>query len=213
MNHLGVFIEFVLHIDRHLSSIIAQYGTITYALLFLIIFAETGFVLTPFLPGDSLLFAVGALSAQGALHVVWLWLLLLLAVICGDNVNYWLGYHLGPKVFQGKKLFRPEYLEKTKEFYAKHGKKALILARFVPIIRTFAPFVAGIGRMKYRHFLCFSILGGFLWVSFFIWGGYFFGNLPLVKEHFSLFIIIIIIASLIPLAVEVWKHRKETLGN
>ena len=209
MNLLSRFIDFILHFDTYLSVIISQYGDVTYGILFLIIFAETGFVLTPFLPGDSLLFTAGAFAAQGVLAVYWLWLLLFIAVLCGDNLNYWIGYHLGPKVFTGGKLFHPEYLEKTKMFYDKHGRKTLILARFVPIIRTFAPFVAGIGRMKYSTFLGFSVLGGLIWVSFFIWGGYFFGNLAFVQEYFSLFIMGIIIVSLIPLVVEVVRHKKH----
>jgi len=209
MNFLSRFIEFVLHFDTHLGAIISQYGSLTYALLFLIVFAETGFVLTPFLPGDSLLFTAGAFAAQGVLSVYWLWLLLFIAVLCGDNINYFMGYHLGPKVFSGGKLFHPEYLAKTKEFYAKHGKKMLVLARFVPIIRTFAPFVAGIGQMRYRTFFGFSVLGAFLWVSLFILSGYFFGNLTFVRDHFSLFIIGIMVVSLIPLVVEVVQHRRH----
>lgn len=209
MNIITRFIEFILHFDKHLGAIISQFGTLVYGILFLIIFAETGFVLTPFLPGDSLLFTAGAFAAKGVLHIYWLWLLLFLAVLCGDNVNYFVGYYLGPRVFKEGKLFHPEYLEKTKIFYAKHGKKTLILARFVPIIRTFAPFVAGIGRMKYSSFFGFSVLGGFLWVSLFLFGGYFFGNLAFVREHFSLFILGIIVVSLIPLVVEVVKHKRH----
>ncbi|MBI2662087.1 DedA family protein [Candidatus Woesearchaeota archaeon] len=213
MVNLSKLVDLILHVDKYLGTIIAQYGILTYILLFLVIFAETGFVLTPFLPGDSLLFTIGAFSAQKYLNIFIIWLSLLFAAILGDSVNYWIGNKLGEKFFSGMKLFKPEYMEKTKEFYAKHGKKTIILARFVPIVRTFAPFVAGIGKMNYKEFLTFNIFGGFLWVSTFLWTGFFFGNLPIVKDNFSVFIIIIIIASFIPLIIELIKHKQEKKNN
>ena len=213
MVNLSKLVDIILHVDKYLGTIIAQYGILTYILLFLVIFAETGLVLTPFLPGDSLLFAIGAFSAQKYLNIFIIWISLIIAAILGDSVNYWVGNKLGEKFFSGMKLFKPEYMEKTKHFYAKHGKKTIILARFVPIVRTFAPFVAGIGKMNYKEFVTFNILGGILWVSSFLWAGFFFGNLPIVKDNFSLFVIIIIIASFIPLIVELIKHKRESKNN
>lgn len=207
MSILGSFINFVLHIDKHLSVVIQQFGGVTYAILFLIIFAETGFVLMPFLPGDSLLFTAGAFAAIGSLNVYLVLALLALAAILGDSMNYWIGYHLGPKVFQRSRFFKREHLEKTKEFYQKHGKKTIILARFMPMVRTFAPFVAGIGAMDYSLFLLYNIIGGIIWVCLFVLGGYFFGNLAWVQENFSLVILGIIILSLLPAMTEILKHR------
>ncbi len=206
MSTIGKFIDIVLHIDKYLGGIIAQYGGWTYALLFLIIFAETGFVFTPFLPGDSLLFAVGAFAAQGYLNIVIIFLLLALAAILGDTVNYWMGYHIGKKLLV---KIRPGYIEKTQQFYDKHGKKTIILARFVPIVRTFAPFVAGIAKMQYSTFLFYNILGGIVWVGLFVWGGYFFGNIAFVQEHFGAFIIGIILLSFVPIIIELIKHRMK----
>lgn len=204
------FVDFVLHLDTHLYDIVNTYGMWVYALLFLIVFAETGFVATPFLPGDSLLFAAGAISAAGALSVYALVAILVVAAILGDTVNYWIGYHLGPKIFRKHKslFFNPEYLERTNRFFGRYGGKTIIIARFIPIIRTFAPFVAGIGRMSYLRFASYNILGAIFWVPVFIYAGYFFGNLPIIKRHFSLMIVAIIIISLIPAILEYIKHRR-----
>lgn len=207
MNWLGRFFDFVLHFDKQLSAIFQEYGLITYFFLFLIIFAETGLVVTPFLPGDSLLFTVGAFAGTGALNAFVLFILLSIAAILGDTVNYWIGYHIGPKVFQGKWFFKEEYLDKTKKFFHEHGKKTIILARFVPVIRTFAPFVAGIGKMNYATFLMYNVIGGIIWVGLFIWLGYFFGRLPFIQKNFSLFVIGIIIVSVIPIMWQIVKHR------
>lgn len=211
MELISFFVNFVLHIDKYLIQIINTYGVATYAILFFIIFLETGVVVTPFLPGDSLLFVAGTLSAASALDIVPLYLLLMAAAILGDNSNYWIGRFIGPKVFarENARFFKREYLEKTRAFYAKYGVKAIILARFMPIIRTFSPFVAGVGQMHYRTFLLFDIFGGFLWISLFTWGGYFFGNLPLVKNNFKTAILIIIFLSILPGLIEYIKHRRE----
>ncbi|MBE7443884.1 MAG: DedA family protein [Planctomycetia bacterium] len=204
------FIDFVLHLDTHLYDIVNTYGMWVYGLLFLIVFAETGFIATPFLPGDSLLFAAGAISATGAINVYVLVAILAVAAILGDTVNYWIGYHIGPKIFRRHKssFFNPAYLERTYRFFDKYGGKTIILARFIPIIRTFAPFVAGIGRMSYSRFVLYNILGAVFWVPVFIYAGYFFGNLPVIKRHFSLMLVVIIIISLIPAILEYIKHRR-----
>lgn len=203
------FIEIILHLDQHLSTLLQEYGLWIYLLVFLIIFCETGLVFTPFLPGDSLMFAIGALASQSTLNVLILYLLLVLAAVLGDTVNYWLGAYFGPKVFHEKVRFlKKEYLLKTEKFYEAHGSKTIILARFIPVIRTFAPFVAGIGKMRYSKFLFYNFLGGILWVTLFLMGGYYFGNIPYIKENFSIAIIIIIILSFIPLLVEIIRHRK-----
>ncbi len=204
---LSTLLDIILHVDKYLGAIIAQYGIVTYVLLFLIIFAETGFVLTPFLPGDSLLFTIGAFAAQGALSVWVIVVLLITAAVVGDSVNYAIGRRVGAAFFEKRKLIKQEYLDKTNTFYEKHGKKTIILARFVPIVRTFAPFVAGIGKMNYRDFLMYNVIGGVLWVSLFVFGGYFFGNLAVVKNNFSLFILLIIVVSIVPLVWEYVKHR------
>jgi membrane-associated protein len=200
-------IEFILHLDLYLDAIIQQYGTLTYAILFLIVFLETGLVVTPFLPGDSLLFAAGALAVKG-LSVPALIALLTLAAVLGDTLNYWIGSFVGPRIFKKKKsfIFHKEYLERTHAFYAKHGPKTIVLARFLPIIRTFAPFVAGIGRMDYRKFFFYNVIGGILWVASLVLAGHFFGTIPVVKENFEFVIIGIIVVSLIPVAIEVAKH-------
>lgn len=199
-------VDFILHIDRHLAGIIAQYGLWTYGLLFLIIFAETGLVVTPFLPGDSLLFAAGAFCAkpETGLNIHLLALLLLTAAVVGDNVNYWIGRSLGPKVFSREDSFllRKKHLDRAHAFFEKYGARAIILARFVPIFRTFVPFVAGVGRMSYRRYLPFDLAGGFAWIYFFTYAGYWFGNQPLIQRNFKLVIIAIIVVSLIPVAVE-----------
>jgi membrane-associated protein len=193
-------LDFILHIDVNLQNLVAQYGTLVYGILFLIIFAETGLVATPILPGDSLLFAAGAVAAGGALNPHLIVALLVLAPLCGDNTNYWIGRWLGPKVFSRPKslFFNPAHLNRTHEFYEKHGTKMIIIARFLPIIRTFAPFVAGIGRMRYLKFLCFSVIGALLWVPTFVYCGYFFGNVPIIKKNFTLVILAIIVISGLP---------------
>jgi len=191
-----------------LSSVIQAYGAWTYLLLFLIIFMETGLVVTPFLPGDSLLFAAGTFAALGAMKVEVLYLLLAIAAIFGDTVNYWIGHLIGPRAFSGRVRFlKQEYLQRTHEFYEKHGGKTIILARFVPIIRTFAPFVAGVGEMTYWKFLSFNVFGGLLWVALFVLGGYYFGNLPLVRDNFTLVVLAIILISILPGVVEYLKGR------
>jgi len=197
---LNSLLHIVMNLDTQLAELVTSYGPWVYLILFLIIFAETGLVATPFLPGDSLLFAVGVTIAAGLLSQHWVLLLLAFAAILGDTVNYWIGHYVGPKVFKREKswFFNPKYLFKAQRFYEKHGGKTIFLARFVPIIRTFAPFVAGVGTMKYSRFIQFNVLGGITWVAFFVYGGYFFGNLPFVKEHFSLVILAIIVISVIP---------------
>lgn len=211
MELIGKLIDFILHLDRHLGSLIQNFGFWTYFILFLVIFLETGFVVTPFLPGDSLLFAAGAFAAIGALNPFALFVILSAAAILGDTVNYWIGHFIGPKVFQKEKsrFFRREYLDRTHEFYEKYGAETIIIARFVPIIRTFAPFVAGIGRMSYGRFLSYNVIGGILWVALFVFGGYFFGNVPFIKKNFSLVIIAIILISLMPAVHEFWRQKRK----
>jgi membrane-associated protein len=213
MEFLSGLVDVVLHLDKHLVEIVGQYGAWTYGILTLIIFLETGVVVTPFLPGDSLLFAAGALAATGSLEVVLLWLLLTVAAILGDTVNYWIGHAIGPRAFTSRSRFlKREHLERTHAFYEKHGGKTIVLARFIPIVRTFAPFVAGIGRMSYRRFVAYNIGGGILWTTLFIFGGYFFGNLPVVKQNFSLVILAIIALSVAPAVVEFVKARRGTVA-
>ena len=203
-------LDFFLHLDHHMNLVIQDYGHGTYLILFLIIFCETGLVVTPFLPGDSLLFVTGALAASGPLKVGWLLILLTLAAILGDTVNYWIGHLLAPKVFRHENIrfIKKEYLTRTQHFYDKYGGKTIILARFVPMIRTFAPFLAGVGSMQYRRFFSYNVLGGFLWIMTFTCGGYFFGNLPIVKKNFSLVIFAIIATSLLPAILEFLRHRR-----
>jgi len=204
---LSIF-NFILHIDIHLGEIISQYGTLAYLILFGIIFAETGFVFTPFLPGDSLLFAAGAFAALGHFEIIWLLLLLWLAAFSGDTVNYWIGHFFGQKIIDNPRLpIKQEHIDKTKAFYQKYGGKTIFLARFVPIVRTFAPFVAGIGKMHYRQFITYNLTGGFTWVAGFTGLGYFFGNLPQVKDNFSLVVLVIIFLSLLPMLIEFLKAR------
>jgi membrane-associated protein len=214
MEFIGKLIDFVLHLDVHLNALIATYQLWTYLILFLVIFCETGLVVTPFLPGDSLLFAAGALSATpgSPLQAHWLFLILTAAAILGDTVNYWIGHAVGPKIFSQKKVrfLKKEHLEKTHAFYEKYGGITIILARFIPIIRTFAPFVAGIGRMTYWRFISFNVIGGIAWVAIFIFGGYFFGNLPFVRRNFTVVIIAIILISVIPAVVEYLRQRRNT---
>ena len=206
MTHL---IDVFLHLDTYLNVVIQQYGGYTYALLFLIVFLETGLVVTPLLPGDSLLFAAGSFAGLGALRLWPLFFLLCAAAILGDTVNYAIGAYLGPRVFHFPKsrFFNPEHLKKTHDFYEKYGGKTIIIARFVPIIRTFAPFVAGMGAMSYPRFLTYNVVGGVLWVSACVFAGYFFGNLPFIKRNFSLVIIAIVAISLLPAVVEYLRHR------
>jgi membrane-associated protein len=193
-----------MELDVNLASLIQTYGFLVYPILFLVIFAETGLVVTPFLPGDSLLFVAGALAAIGSMNILLLLLILVFAAILGDTVNYWIGNYLGSKVFREQsRFFKREYLLKTQAFYERYGSKTIILARFIPIVRTFAPFVAGIGKMKYPRFILYNIVGGIAWVSIFLFGGYFLGNLPIIKQNLSLFILIIIIASILPVPIEI----------
>ena len=205
------FIEFILHAENHLREFTANYGVWVYALLFLIIFCETGLVVTPFLPGDSLLFAIGALAAQGIMDIHLLWPLLIGAGILGDSVNYAIGKWMGPKVFhyENSRFFKKHHLMRAHAFYEKYGGRAIILARFAPIIRTFAPFVAGIGTMTYRKFFFYNVVGAIAWVGLFLGAGYFFGNLPFVKSNMKMIILAIIIISVLPIVWEWWKARKD----
>lgn len=209
MDLIRQFIDFFLHLDVHLGEIIRNYGTWTYGILFLIIFVETGLVVMPLLPGDSLLFAAGTFAALGDLDPWLLCGLLITAAILGDTVNYWIGKAIGPRAFSGNMRFlKQEYLLKTQQFYEKHGGKTIILARFVPIVRTFAPFVAGVGTMHYPRFLAYNVVGAVVWVTMFVWLGYLFGNIPAVKERFSLVILAIIVLSVLPIALEMFKGWK-----
>jgi membrane-associated protein len=212
MQIITYLIDLILHLDVHLTELITQFGAFTYLILFLVIFLETGLVVTPFLPGDSLIFAAGALAALSGspLNIVLLWVLLALAAVLGDTANYSIGKFIGPKAFTSEsRLLKHEYLEPAQAFYRKHGRITIFLARFIPIIRTFAPFVAGIGEMPYGYFISYNIFGGILWTALFTFGGYFFGNLSFVKEHFSLVVIAIIIISVIPAVVEVVKSKRK----
>jgi membrane-associated protein len=205
---LRSMIDWFVHLDQHLSQVISQYGTWTHLILFLIVFCETGLVVTPFLPGDSLLFAAGTFAALGALDLWLVVLLLIVAAIVGDTVNYWVGAYIGPRAFSGNiRFLRKEYLDRTHAFYEKHGGKTIILARFVPIIRTFAPFVAGVGAMTYPKFITYNVVGAVLWVGLFVLGGYFFGNIPAVRENFTLVILAIIAISVLPIAIEAVRAR------
>ena len=209
MELLKTLLDIFLHIDKHLSELIQNYGLWTYLIMFTIIFLETGLVVTPFLPGDSLLFAAGTFAALGALDMMWLFVILSIAAIAGDTVNYWIGAYVGPKVFHKEKVrfLNKEYLDRTHQFYEKYGGKTIIIARFVPIIRTFAPFVAGIGSMTYWRFISYNVLGGIAWIVLCTLAGFFFGNLPIVKENFSLVILAIIIISILPGVIEYMRHR------
>ena len=204
--------EFFLHLDEYLTQLVGQYGTATYAILFGIIFAETGFVFFPFLPGDSLLFASGAIAALGSLNIFILLGLLCVAAVLGDTVNYWIGHFFGERIIASKKipLIKPEHIKKTEEFYAKHGAKMIILARFVPIIRTFAPFVAGVGKMHYSTFITYNVVGGVSWVLIFTLLGFFFGNVPWVQKNFEVVIVVIILISIVPMIIEWMKSKKSS---
>ncbi|AMO82810.1 DedA family protein [Obesumbacterium proteus] len=212
MEYIHWVIDFILHIDVHLAELVAQYGVWVYAILFLILFCETGLVVTPFLPGDSLLFVAGALAAlpTNDLNVHTMVALMIAAAIIGDAVNYTIGRLFGEKLFSNpnSKIFRRSYLDKTHAFYDKHGGKTIILARFVPIVRTFAPFVAGMGHMSYRHFAMFNVIGALLWVLLFTYAGYLFGNVPVVQENLKLLIVAIIVLSILPGVIEVWRHKR-----
>lgn len=212
MELIQQLIDFILHIDRHLIEIVQDYQTWTYLILFLIIFAETGFVVTPFLPGDSLLFAAGAIIAkpESGLNVFLMCLLLIVAAVLGDLVNYHVGNYIGPKAFSGRyKWLKSEYLQKTQQFYSKYGGKTIIYARFIPIIRTFAPFVAGIGAMSYSRFASYNIVGGILWVTSFLFIGYYFGGLPVIKDNFTYIIFGIIVFSILPPVIELIRQKKK----
>ncbi|MEP7226073.1 MAG: DedA family protein [Gemmatimonadales bacterium] len=210
MDLLPRIIDLFLHLDQHLGQLISHYGTWTHLILFLIIFCETGLVVTPFLPGDSLLFAAGTFAALGALDLWMLVLLLIIAAIAGDTVNYWIGAYIGPRAFRGDiRFLRKEYLDRTHAFYEKHGGKTIIMARFVPIIRTFAPFVAGVGAMSYGKFISYNVVGAVLWVGLFVLGGYFFGNIPVVRENFTLVILAIIAISVLPIVIEALRARRN----
>lgn len=208
------FVDIFVHLDVHLSAIVQAYGIWTYAILFAIIFAETGLVVTPFLPGDSLLFAAGALSAAGAMHPAVLFVLLSGAAVLGDTVNYWAGSAIGRRVFKpDARVLKTEYLDRTERFYDRYGGKTIVIARFVPIIRTYAPFVAGACRMHYGRFLAYNVGGGLLWVSLFVFGGYLFGNIPVVRDNFTLVILAIIALSLVPPVLEWARHRRSPASN
>ena len=210
MELIKSLIEILLHLDKHLDLVIRNYGLWTYGILFLIIFLETGLVVTPFLPGDSLLFAGGTFAALGSLDIKWLVIFLSIAAIAGDTANYWIGHAAGPKVFTKEKspFLKKEYLDRTHQFYEKYGGKTIIIARFVPIIRTFAPFVAGIGSMTYGRFITYNIIGGVGWVLILVLIGYFFGNIPFIKQNFSFAIFLIIFLSILPGIIEFLRHRK-----
>lgn len=211
MELIKTFVDFFIHLDRHLAEIIQDYGAHTYTLIFIVLFLETGVVVTPILPGDSLLFAAGSFAGLGALSLWPLYFLCCAAAILGDTVNYAIGAYLGPKVFHypRSRFFNPDHLRKTHEFYEKYGGKTIIIARFIPIIRTFAPFVAGVGKMSYGHFLTYNVAGAVLWVSICVFAGYFFGNLAFVRKNFSLVILAIVVISVMPAVVEYLKHRAE----
>ena len=208
MDHLKILLDLFLHLDKYLANIITQYGVWTYGMLFFVIFMETGFVVTPFLPGDSLLFAAGTFAAIGSMNIWLLLILLMVAAAGGNTINYWIGYRLGDRAYNVKWV-RKEYLDRAHAFFEKHGGKTIVLARFVPIIRTFAPFVAGISKMSYSYFSLYNIVGCVAWVTLFTLAGYFFGNIPFVKNNFEFVILAILVISVIPAVVEAWKARQE----
>lgn len=212
METLRTLIDLFLHLDKHLDTVFRDFGIWTYVLLALVVFCETGLVVTPFLPGDSLLFAAGALAAGGALDVNLVALGLLVAAIIGDTLNYHIGKYIGPRVFEKKdsRIFKKEYLDRTQAFYERYGGKTIIIARFVPIVRTFAPFLAGVGRMNYRQFLTYNVTGAILWVGLLTYAGFFFGGLPFVKKNFSLVVLAIIFISILPALFEVIKMKRES---
>ena len=209
MEFISRLIDLFLHLDKHLNDVISQYGGWTYLILFLIVFCETGLVVTPILPGDSLLFAAGTFAALGSLNVLWVFVLLSTAAIAGDTINYWVGYWIGPKIFhrENVRFLNKKHLDRTHAFYEKYGGKTIVLARFVPIVRTFAPFVAGIGRMSYWRFITYNVVGGIAWVATCVFSGYYFGNLEIVRKNFSLVILAILIISVLPMVVEYLRQR------
>lgn len=211
MELIQSFFNVIVHLDSYLTQLVASYGTLTYAVLFGIVFAETGFVVTPFLPGDSLLFAAGALAGIGSLNIVSIIILFIAAAFAGDNVNYWIGHYLGRKIVDNPKItfINQEHIDKTEQFYKKYGVKTIILARFVPIVRTFSPFVAGVGAMHYPTFLLYSILGATVWVGLFCLLGYFFGNIPFIQDNFHYAVLVIIGLSLVPLVYEYFQHKRH----
>lgn len=211
MEYLLSLKDLILHVDVHLDDLIQQFGPWIYAIMFAVIFCETGLVITPFLPGDSLLFALGAFAARGSLNLTVLLVSLTIAAILGDTVNYWIGAWLGPRIFRGEKIrfLNPRHLEKTHEFFERYGGKTIIIARFAPIVRTFAPFVAGMGKMTYRRFMTYNIVGGVLWIVLFLVGGYLFGNLTYVRKNFTLVILGIIFVSILPGVIEFWRERRK----
>lgn len=211
MHFIYSLIDFIIHIDKHLTELANAYGSMAYGILFVIVFCETGLVVTPFLPGDSLLFAAGALASQGAFHVHLLAMLLLVAAVIGDAVNYAVGRKIGPAVFErkGSKIFKPEYLAKTQRYFEKYGSKTIVIARFVPIVRTFAPFLAGVGTMSYAKFAMYNIVGALAWVGLFTYGGYLFGGTPLVQKNFKLVILAIIFVSILPGVIEILRARRQ----
>jgi membrane-associated protein len=210
---MGTIVDFVLHLDKYLSVILESVGLWSYLVFFAVIFAETGLVVTPFLPGDSLVFTLGALAAapDSPLRIGWVFVVLSAAAILGDSANYAIGKYFGSLILkkQGAWFLKKEHIERTHRFYEKYGSKTIVLARFVPIVRTFAPFVAGVGRMSYPHFLTYNVAGGLLWITLFAFGGYFFGNTPMVQKNFGLVIIAIIIISILPAVIEIWKERRR----
>ena len=212
MEILAQFIDIILHLDKHLALLVQSYGVWVYAILFAIVFMETGFVVMPFLPGDSLLFVAGAVAAAGGMDVQIVAATLIVAALCGDNVNYWIGRFLGPKVFkfEGSRWLKQENLDRTHAFMERHGPKAIIIARFVPVVRTFVPFVCGIGRLTYGRFLGFSVLGAVIWVGLLAPAGYFFGNLPVVKNNLTAVILLIVLISVLPGIIEFIRHKRST---
>lgn len=215
MEILLQFVDFFLHLDKHLDYVFREYGNLTYIVLFVIILCETGLVVTPILPGDSLLFAAGAMAARGSLDVKILFISLFVAAVLGDALNYYIGYRIGPAVFkkQNSKIFRKEYLDKTHSFYEKYGGKTIIIARFVPIVRTFAPFLAGVGSMSYTRFALYNVSGALLWIVLFVFGGFYFGELEIVKKNFTLVILSIIVISLMPPVIEYLRQRKAATST
>ncbi len=214
MHFLSWAVDFFLHLDQHLDQVIHDHGPWTYLLLFVVVFCETGLVVTPVLPGDSLLFFAGAFASRGSLRLASLLVVLAAAAIAGDTVNYWIGHWIGPPAFSGKiRFLKKKHLDRTHEFYQRHGGKTIILARFVPIIRTFAPFVAGVGSMRYAWFIAYNVIGGLAWVAAFVLGGYLFGDLPWVKNHFSLVTLAIIVISVLPIVFEIARARFSATGE
>lgn len=210
MDQIALIFDFVLHVDEHIDHLLQQYGAWTYAILMLVVFCETGLVVTPILPGDSLLFAGGMFAGRGALNPHYLFLLISAAAIAGDNTNYWLGRYLGPRVLKNEdsRIFKKKYLDRTRAFFAKYGASTIVLARFVPIVRTFAPFVAGVGQMPYPRYLAYSVGGGLAWVGICTYAGFFLGNIPVIRDNFELAVLLIIAVSVMPMVVEYVRHRR-----